>query len=67
MATHMFSWCFRHMLQVFHLDVAKVDLDVAYTCTLQAYVSSVLAVYMYIASVLSGCCICFAVAINVFS
>jgi hypothetical protein len=25
----------------FHLDVAKVDLDVAYTCTLEAYVSSV--------------------------
>ena len=29
------------MLQVFHLDTAKVDLDVAYTCMLQAYVSSV--------------------------
>jgi hypothetical protein len=26
------------MFQVFHLDVAKVDLDVAYTCILQAYV-----------------------------
>jgi hypothetical protein len=24
--------CFRHMLQVFHLDVAKVDLDIAYIC-----------------------------------
>jgi hypothetical protein len=24
------------MLQVFHLNVAKVDLDVAYTCMLQA-------------------------------
>ena len=23
--------CFRRMLQVLHLDVAKVDLDVAYT------------------------------------
>ena len=29
------------MLQVFYLNVAKVDLDVAYTCMLQAYVSSV--------------------------
>jgi hypothetical protein len=26
---------------MFHLDVAKVDLDVAYTCMLQAYVLSV--------------------------
>ena len=34
--------CFRRMFQVFHLNVAKVDLDVAYTCMLQAYVSSVL-------------------------
>jgi len=24
--------CFRHMLQVFHLDVAKVDLDAVYIC-----------------------------------
>jgi hypothetical protein len=31
--------CFKCMLQVFHLDVAKVD--VAYTCILQAYVSSI--------------------------
>ena len=29
------------MLQVFCLDVAKVDVDVVYTCMLQAYVSSV--------------------------
>jgi hypothetical protein len=26
------------MLQLFHLDIAKVNLDVAYTCMLQAYV-----------------------------
>jgi hypothetical protein len=26
MATDVFSWCFRRMLQVFHLDVVKVDL-----------------------------------------
>jgi hypothetical protein len=29
------------MLQVFHVFVAKVHLDIAYTCMLQAYVSSV--------------------------
>jgi hypothetical protein len=37
--------CFRLMLQVFHLDVAKVDLDVAYvamaTHMFQANISSV--------------------------
>ena len=31
--------CFRRILQVFYVDVARVDLDVAYTCMLQAYVS----------------------------
>ena len=31
-------YCFKRMLQVFYLDVAKVDLDVTYTCMLQAYV-----------------------------
>jgi hypothetical protein len=29
------------MLQVFYLDVVKVDLDIAYTYMLRAYVSSV--------------------------
>jgi hypothetical protein len=45
MATHVCSSvrskcfiCFRCMLEVFYLNVAKVDLDVAYTCMLQAYV-----------------------------
>jgi hypothetical protein len=49
--THMFQVyvpnvlsIFRCTLQVFYLDVAKVDLDVAYTCMLLAYVSSVLGV-----------------------
>jgi hypothetical protein len=32
---------FRRMLQVFYLDVAKVELHVAYTCMLQVYISSV--------------------------
>jgi hypothetical protein len=59
--------CFRHILQVFHLNVAKADLDVAYTCMLQAFVSSVLEFHMYVASVSSGCCICFTMATHVFS
>ena len=43
------------MLQVFYLDVVKVDLDVAYTCMLQAYVSSVPGVLIRMfASVSSG-------------
>jgi hypothetical protein len=33
--------CFKRTLQVFCLDVVKVDLDVAYTCMLHAYFSSV--------------------------
>jgi len=55
------------MLQVFYLDVAKVDLDVAYTCMLQAYVSSVLSCFicMFI-SVSSECCICLQWFSNVF-
>jgi hypothetical protein len=32
---------FRHMFQVFYIDVAKVSIDVAYTCMLQEYFSSV--------------------------
>jgi hypothetical protein len=36
------------MLQVFYLDVAKVDLDVAYKCMLRAYVSSVSYVSMQV-------------------
>jgi hypothetical protein len=47
------------MLQVFYLDVAKVDLDVAYAYMLQTYVSSVFRCFIRMfASVLSGCCIC---------
>ena len=43
----------------FYLDVGKVDLDVAYTCMLQTYVSSVIRCFIHIfASVSSGCCIC---------
>jgi hypothetical protein len=44
--------------KVFYLDVAKVDLDVAYTCKLQAYVSSVFGCFIRMfASVSSECCI----------
>jgi hypothetical protein len=59
--------CFRCMLQVFHLDVAKVDLDVTYTCMLQVYVSSVSVVLYVCCKCLSGCCICLAMATNMFS
>jgi hypothetical protein len=46
------------MLQMFCLDVAKVDLDVAYTYMLQAYVSSVFMCFIRMfASVSSECCI----------
>jgi hypothetical protein len=55
------------MLQVFYLDVAKVDLDVAYTCILQAYVSSVFRCFIRMfASVSSGCFICLQLFLNVF-
>jgi hypothetical protein len=46
------------MLQVFCLDVAKVDMNVAYTCMLQAYISSVFRCFIrMLASVSFGCCI----------
>ena len=55
------------MLQVFYLDVAKVDLDVAYICMLQAYVSSGPGVFIRMfASVSSGCCICLQWFLSVF-
>jgi hypothetical protein len=65
MAIHVcfkYSKCFicsRRMLQVFYLDIAKVDLDVAYTCMLQAYVSSVFRCFIRMfASVSYGYYIC---------
>jgi hypothetical protein len=60
--TNVCSKCFinfRRTLQVFYLDVAKVDLDVAYTCILQAYVSSVLGIS-------DVCCKCFIWMLQVF-
>jgi hypothetical protein len=62
---HMFQWLCMYVSDVcsksfivsdvyckcFHLHVVKVDMDVAYICMLQVYVSSG-------ASVSSGCCIC---------
>jgi hypothetical protein len=51
----------------FCLDVVKVDLDVAYTCMLQAYVLSVLGVFISMfASVSSRCCICLQWFSNIF-
>ena len=49
---------FIRMLQVFYLDVAKVDLDV--TCMLKAYVSSVSGV-SYV------CCKCFIWMLHIFA
>jgi hypothetical protein len=48
------------MLHAFYIDVAKVDLDVAYTCILQAYVSNVADVsYVY--------CKCFIWVLHMFA
>jgi len=47
--------CFKCMFQMFHMFQTNVA-NVAYTCMLQAYVSSVF-IRMF-ASVLSRCCIC---------
>jgi hypothetical protein len=52
--------CFRRILQVFDLDIAKADLDVAYVCNgythiLQVYVLNILFFHTYVASVSSGC------------
>jgi hypothetical protein len=59
--------CSRRILQMICLDVAKVDLDVAYTCMLQEYVSSVFRCFIRMfASVSSGCCICLQWFSNVF-
>jgi hypothetical protein len=55
-----FNYCryFRGMLQVFCIDVAKVDWDICircngYTCMLQAFVSNVSSIFSY------ACCKCF--------
>jgi hypothetical protein len=51
--------CSRRMLQVFYLVVAKVDLDLTYTCMLQAYVSNVFKCFIRMfASISSRCGIC---------
>jgi hypothetical protein len=73
--------CFRGVLQVFHIDVAKVDRDVAYVLHmlqwLYTYVASVYSKcficfletcckYFLFWILLSGCCICFAMTFQVF-
>jgi hypothetical protein len=50
--------CFRGILQVFYIDVAKVDMDVA-----QRYVASV---YSNVSSVLDVCCKCFVWMLHMF-
>jgi hypothetical protein len=51
---------FRHMLQVFHLDIAKVDLVVAYIC------KCFKCFHTYVVSVSSECLHMFAMATHVF-
>jgi hypothetical protein len=55
-----FIW-FRRILQVFHLDVAKLDRDVAYIC------KCFRCFYTYVATILSWCLHMFAMATHVFS
>jgi hypothetical protein len=54
------------MLQVFYLDIAKVDLNVAYRCMLQAYVLSFRCFIRMFVSVLSECYICLQRFSNIF-
>jgi hypothetical protein len=55
--------CFTCMLQVFHMDVAKVNRDVAYVamiirvCCKCAYLDVAYVFRAYVVSVISGCCI----------
>jgi len=56
LCTHVSSVCFicfGRLLQVFHLGIAKVELDVAYIC------KCFRCFHTYVASVSSGCYICF--------
>jgi hypothetical protein len=53
--------CFRGMLQVFHINVAKVDLDVAHVAiAIHVCCKSLFNMFhlfqTYVATVLSGCC-----------
>jgi hypothetical protein len=70
--THVPSICFRDILQVFQMDVAKVDRDVAYVaivvqvCRKGLFPMFHMCFWMYVASVLSRYCICFPMATHVF-
>jgi hypothetical protein len=61
-----------HLFQTYvasvYLDVAKVNLEVAYTYTLQTYVLSVFRCFIcsMFASTSSGCCICLQWFLGVF-
>jgi hypothetical protein len=62
------------MLQVFHVDVAKVDWDIAYVAmAIQVYCVYCKRLFQIfqlfqtdVARVLSGCCICFTLKLQVF-
>jgi hypothetical protein len=55
--------CSRGMLQVFHMDVVKVDLNVAYVASVywicfRCLLKMIHLLQIYAVNVLSGCCIC---------
>ena len=59
------------MLQVFHVDVAKVDQDVAYVAmAIHVCCKSLIQTFqlfqIYVSRVLSRCCICFTLMLQVF-
>jgi hypothetical protein len=61
------------MLQVFHVDIAKVDQDVAYVAmAIHVYWKRLFQMFYlflqtYVANVLFGCCICFTYMLQVFN
>ena len=61
--------CFIGMLQKFHMDVAKVDRDVAYVASVsEACCKSLFKMFHLFQTkrFLSGCCICFTHMLQVF-
>ena len=64
--------CFRGMLQVFYIDVAKVDRDVPYVvmvvhvCCKRMFLMFHLFFRCMLQVFLSGCCICFTHMLQVF-
>jgi hypothetical protein len=61
MAIHVFFRCIFQVFHLFQIYVAKVDLDVSYTCMLQAYV------FKYFQMFHTYVCKCFIWMLNVFA